>query len=52
MELIFNCVIIAAVCGYIMNIVELVQTTAMSGMVMARAVGVFLWPIGCVLGFI
>ena len=44
-------IVLAAVWGYIANIVALVNSHGMNGMVIARAVGIFAAPLGAILGF-
>lgn len=45
-------VIIAFIYGWVNNIISLAGDTAMShGMIAARAIGVFVAPIGAVLGY-
>lgn len=44
--------IIAGFVGWIMNLVAIAQVTQFSGMVVLRAVGVFLAPLGAVLGYV
>lgn len=44
--------LVAAGCyGWVMNIVTIAQTEAFSGMVLLRVVGVFMAPLGAILGF-
>ena len=38
--------------GWVNNIVELVRATSVTGLVLLRAVGVFVAPIGVVMGYI
>ena len=44
--------LIALVGGYIMNIVQLVQNDYSQGMLMVKAVGIFIAPLGIVMGWI
>lgn len=44
-------VIVLLVIGWVMNIVELAHTTEITGMVVVRAIGVFLAPLGGILGW-
>jgi len=43
---------IGAGIGWIMNIVELAHADAINGMVILRAVGIFVFPLGSVLGYL
>lgn len=43
---------IVAVAGYILNIVSLCKSVVFTGMMVARVIGIFFPPLGCVLGFI
>lgn len=45
-------IIIAGAIGWILNIVAIANTTAFSGLVVIRAIGVFLAPLGAVLGYV
>lgn len=45
-------VVVAGFVGWILNIGALVHSDHLSGMVIARAIGVFVAPLGAVLGFI
>ena len=38
--------------GWVNNIVELVRATSVTGLVLLRAVGVFVAPIGVIMGYI
>jgi hypothetical protein len=42
---------IAGVTGYILNIVSICQTAGFTGMLVARVIGVFAFPLGIILGF-
>lgn len=49
---IFLVFVMAGFYGWIMNIVSLINDTSMAmGMVVARAVGIFVAPLGAVLGY-
>ena len=43
---------IAAVIGWIFNIIAIADSVAFSGMLVLRAIGVFVGPLGAVLGYI
>ena len=43
---------VAAVIGWIFNIMEIADSVAFSGMLVLRAIGVFVAPLGAVLGYI
>jgi uncharacterized membrane protein YczE len=45
-------IVFALLYGYVANIVHLVNTEHLTGMVIARAIGVFLAPLGIALGFL
>lgn len=45
-------VVIAAVAGWILNIVALVHSAGFTGLMVARAIGVFMFPLGVVLGYV
>ncbi len=45
-------VVLVAVSGWVMNIISLAHATSMNGMVVLRAVGIFVPPLGAVLGWI
>lgn len=44
-------VFVAGLLGWVMNIVDLVQATAMGGLEYARIAGIFVAPLGAVLGY-
>jgi hypothetical protein len=46
------CLFIAACLGYVFNVMQLAQADHVTGMVILRAVGIFLAPLGCVLGYL
>lgn len=43
--------VVLAVIGWIMNIAAIWNATEITGMVVARAIGVFIVPLGAVLGY-
>jgi hypothetical protein len=45
-------VIIIGAIGWIMNIIQIAQADALSGLVILRAIGIFMFPLGAVLGFV
>lgn len=44
--------ILAAIVGYICNIVGIMHTTGFSGMLALRIIGIFFPPFGAVLGYL
>ena len=52
-SLVFLAVIAAAVVGWIMNVIEIVQTVSdpITGMFILRCVGIVVAPLGAVLGY-
>lgn len=44
--------IIAAIVGWVLNIVEIAHATVFSGFVIVRAIGVFIPVLGAVLGYV
>lgn len=44
--------LIAGIYGWIMNIVQIIESSVITGMVVARVCGVFLAPLGAVLGYL
>lgn len=38
--------------GYVVNILTLVEATGLTGMVIARAIGIFVVPLGIILGYV
>jgi hypothetical protein len=40
------------VIGYVANIVKLVKSKEVTGLTLARVVGIFIFPIGAIVGFI
>jgi len=42
---------IAVILGWVLNIVELAHSSHVTGMVILRAVGIFFFPLGGVLGY-
>ena len=50
--LIILAIFLLAVIGYIMNIVKLVRSTEMTGKTIARGIGVFVFPLGAILGYV
>ncbi len=50
--LIILAIFVVAVVGYIMNIVKLVTSKEITGKTLARVVGVFVFPLGAILGFV
>lgn len=55
MELVFSIVfiivVIAAVIGYVANIVKMFSQLQVNGKTIARACGVFIFPLGAILGW-
>jgi hypothetical protein len=45
-------IFVVAVVGYVMNIVKLVTSKEITGKTLARVVGVFVFPLGAILGFV
>jgi hypothetical protein len=45
-------VILVAVLGYFLNIYNLATTKTLTGMSLLRTIAIFIFPLGCVLGFI
>lgn len=45
---------LAGVVGWVMNVIEIVQTGAdpITGLFIVRVIGVFMAPLGCVLGYV
>ena len=41
----------AGIFGWVMNISKLIDANALDGMVIARAIGIFVAPLGAILGF-
>lgn len=52
LQLMLTTVVMTGVLGWILNIVELAKLTEFSGMVVLRAIGIPVAPLGAVLGFI
>lgn len=44
-------ILIGAFVGWVNNIIDLFHATAFSGMVVLRAIGIFMAPLGAVLGY-
>lgn len=40
-----------AITGWVMNIAGIIHSSGISGMLIARIIGVFMFPVGCVLGY-
>lgn len=51
-ELIVVIVIVIGVCGWVWNIVKIAGSDAINAMVILRCIGVFIAPLGSVLGFL
>ena len=51
-SLLWLAILIAGAIGWIMNIVHLANSDALSGFVILRVVGIFMFPLGAVLGFV
>lgn len=51
LELSLFFLMILAIVGYVWNIVKLVQSDVITGMVIARVAGIFLLPLGAILGY-
>lgn len=49
--LVWLAIMVAAVVGWVLNIVAIAQTTTFSGFVILRAIGVFIAPLGAILGW-
>ena len=47
------CVVLASIIGYIMNIAGIVHTinNPLTGMFIFRCIGIFAFPLGCILGY-
>lgn len=50
--LLYLAIIIGTAAGWILNIVDLIHMTGLSGMMVARVVGIFVFPLGAVLGYL
>jgi len=48
----FGILIFVGLFGWVMNIIEIVQSTQIDGMVIVRIAGIFLAPLGAVLGYL
>lgn len=47
------CIFVAAMAiGWVLNLVAIAQSDSITGMVILRIIAVFMWPIGCILGWI
>lgn len=46
------CLVIAAGIGWVLNIVALAQASGITGMVLLRVAGIFIPPLGGVLGYV
>jgi hypothetical protein len=46
------CLVLAGAIGWVLNIVEIAHATQFHGMVVLRAIGVFIPPLGAVLGYV
>ena len=44
--------IIASVFGWVMNVIQIVHSSAIDGLVIVRIIGVFMAPLGAVLGYL
>lgn len=53
-QLLVVMLVVAGVCGWIANVVKLVGSNfdPITGIVVARAIGIFVAPLGAVLGFL
>lgn len=53
-QLLIVMLFLAGVVGYVLNVIEIVQTGAdpITGLFIARVIGVFMAPLGCVLGYV
>lgn len=45
-------VIILGAVGWIVNIIQIAHADVLSGLVILRAIGIFMFPLGAVLGFV
>lgn len=45
-------ILIAGIIGWVMNVIEIAESSVITGMVVARVCGVFLAPLGAVLGYL
>ena len=50
-ELVYLIIALLGLWGYVWNIVKLIDAVTLGGMEVARAVGIFVFPLGAVLGF-
>jgi len=50
-EIIGGILVLAGMLGWVLNIVELAHSSHVTGMVILRAVGIFFFPLGGVLGY-
>jgi hypothetical protein len=48
----FFALLLLGFCGWIMNIINLIQDEMSTGFMLARAIGIFIAPLGAILGFI
>lgn len=45
-------IVLLGAAGWICNIVEIAHTDSVSGMTILRAIGIFFFPLGAVLGYV
>ena len=50
-ELVYLIIALLGLWGYVWNIVKLIDAATLGGMELVRAVGIFIFPVGAVLGF-
>lgn len=51
-EVIGLCLFVAGLLGWVLNIIEIAHAATIDGMVILRVIGVFIAPLGAVLGFL
>jgi hypothetical protein len=43
--------IVAMVTGWVMNVMAVWNSTGLDGETIVRAIAIFIWPIGCIIGW-
>lgn len=45
-------IIILAICGWVMNIIEIIHMKSLTGLMIVKCIGIFVPPLGSILGWL
>jgi len=45
-------IIILSICGWVMNIIEIIHMKSLTGLMIVKCIGIFVAPLGAILGWL